>query len=247
MRTIRRIYARYFILVCVLIFSGCSRIHADKVLATVNGEPIREKDVLAGMPSNTFSAYLGDLEKNKLERLISMTLIRQFIRKNSITVPDKVVNADIEDMRQNPPSAGCMCCRYKSLQQYMEVNVYTMRELRAEVSNNEGLEIYLSKQWEKKYPTEASRSLLLQNEKDRLQKSYTRLWHIFFNTFQNTNNDENIMTKKHMEADVAAERLRNGEKFEALAGLVSNDAMSRDKGGFLGCISIDTFGPDHRG
>ena len=235
-------FAIYFLPFLICFFSACSVGNQGKVVAIVNGEPIHERDLMQGMPKDSFSANLTGMKIIKLDRLIGTMLTRQFLRKNRVSVDEKDVTADLEDLKINPPSAGCMCCRYKSLQQYMEVNAYTMKEMRAEISNNLGLDAFVNKEWEQKYPTPESRSSLIRSERDRVLKSYVRLWHVFFNTFQNTNGSGNIMVEKQKEAQAAWARLNNGEGFETVARLVSNDAISRPKGGLLGCISRDTFG-----
>ena len=109
------------------------------------------------MPKDQFETTEEDLKEQKMDRLIDEVVLRHFLRKEHILIPDKTIDADIAELKKNPPSAGCMCCRYKSLQQYMDMNAYTMDELRAEIRNNEGFNQYLRLQWEKAYPTQAAR------------------------------------------------------------------------------------------
>lgn len=235
-------------LCCLLALTSCPASAAkDRVLARVNGEAIHERDLLANMPTDSFNASIDDLKVTKLERLIQEAVLRQFLRTAHVTVPDKTIETDIADLQKNPPSAGCMCCRYKSLQDFMNVNAYTLDELRADIRNNEGVDQYLRRQWEQKYPTREARLAYARHERGRITKSHVKLWHIFFNTFQQagySSDPERVAKEKRTKAQAAWQRLQHGDAFAAVAGAVSDDQMTRAKGGALGCLARDTFGDD---
>ena len=217
----------------------------DKVLARVNGEPIYESEVLANMPKDQLASTLDDLKAAKLDRLIDYHIFRRFLREQQVTVSAQTVDADIAALKKFPPSAGCMCCRYASLQQFLDVNAYTLDELRTEVYNNEGVDQYLRALWEKKYPTRSARLAYAKQERARLTQAYIKLWQIFFNTFQTigyTGNPAQMGKVKKDRANAAWQRLRKGESFAAVAKAVSEDQMSRAKGGLLGCVNSTVFG-----
>ncbi len=239
---------RVFISLVVVIFCTLSVLRsqaADTVLARVNGEPIYASQVMANMPHDQFEANIVFLKNSKINRLIRAAIIRQFLRSQHISVSEQVVNADIADLRINPPLALCRCCRYQSLQQFLDLKAYTLEELRAELRNTEGLDRYLRGQWLAAYPTRAARLALLRQQRARICQSYVKLWHIFFNTFQQPGYDsdpERVEKEKLAQANAAWQRLQAGESFTAVAAAVSDDMVTRHNGGALGCLLRDTYG-----
>ena len=219
----------------------------DRVLARVNGEPIYESAVMANMPKNRFDSNLDDLKAVKLGRLIDTMIFRQFLRQHHVTVPESAVDAEIAALKKTPPPAACICCRFTSLQQFLDVNTLSMEEFRAETRNTIGLDQYLRQQWNQQYPTRAARLALAKRERARLAKSNVMLWHIFFNTFQQpgySEDPERIGKQKKDQADAAWHRLQQGEAFGAVAKAVSDDQMSRVNGGALGCVTPAIFGDE---
>ncbi len=102
----------------------------------------------------------------------------------------------------------------------MDVNAYTLEELRADIRNNEGIDQYLRQQWEKKYPTREARLAYARRERAQITKTYVKLWHIFFNTFQQagySDDPEKVGQEKKAQAQAAWRRLQPGESFAAVA------------------------------
>ncbi|MBU0994918.1 MAG: peptidylprolyl isomerase [Proteobacteria bacterium] len=243
----RLLWTCHFAIGLILLFfiSSGTAASEDKVLATVNGEPIYESQVSEGIPYDTFDFAAKQAKMEKLDRLIENMIIRQFLEKEHIHICPKKIDEGIEQLKKTPPAAGCMCCRYPSLDFFMSVNYYTMPELRKEIANGIGIGNYLDTKWQQRYPLDADRKALAKRERKKFEKDYIKVWHIFFNTFQQEEfsmKPELVKKKTNAKAQEVWTRIKNGEDFEKLAAEVSDDAMSKTDGGFLGCIRIDTFG-----
>ncbi len=192
-------------LVLGLIVLICCRAGAaqDRVLARVNGEAIYEHELLANMPKDQFAANTDDLQASKLERLIQEAVMRQFLQKTHIAVPEQTIDNDIADLKQNPPPAGCMCCRYKSLQEFMDVNAYTVEELRLDIRNNEGIDQYLRQLWQQKYPTREARLAYARQQREHITKMLCEALAYLF---------------QHLPADKLQQRPGQGDEREKSAG-----------------------------
>lgn len=216
------------------------------ILATVNGKMIYKKDVEAAMPKDAFGPMLKNMRKSKLDSLIFIAVMQQFLAREKIAIDDKRIDDQIAYLRKYPPSSsGCSCCSYASLEQYMQLNNYTLPDLRDEIRVNMGLEFYINKLWRQKYATEESRHALVAENRERFSAKYINVSHIFFNVFQDPQysvNSEKTFQKKMGMALAAIKRLNAGEHFELLAQTLSEDTVSRHKGGMLGCIRKRLFG-----
>lgn len=218
---------------------------SDKILATVNGESIYESQISEGVPVNSFDFIVKQAKVEKLERRITYLLLKQFLKRMRIHVGNKEVDKEIESLKKDPPPLSCGCCSYPNLDSYMSVNYYTMDELRRETANDLGMDKYLDKLWQQKYPRAIERKALVQRERAGLEKKYVKVSHIFFNTFQQPEfsfNPEKVEKEVKAKAEEAWEHLNNGEPFEKVAKNFSDDAMSKKEGGPLGCVPIDIFG-----
>ncbi len=217
----------------------------DKVAATVNGDPIYESELSVSSKNNVLAIIDPEARNVKLERVIHSRIIRQFLKTNKIEVTEAEINAEVEDLRKNPPSAGCSCCRYPSLEAFMDANYYDMKELRGEISNNLGIDKYLDALWGIKYSSPEEQEKLIKKERPRLEKEYVRASQIFFNTYQNPdfrNNPDKVRKDIQAKALAAWRRLQKEDTFENVARQESDDTMSKSKGGLLGCIPIGVFG-----
>ncbi len=214
----------------------------DAVVARVDGAPIYESELNAGLSKDWFGASNDDLKTSKLERLISGTIIASFLARTGIKVESSEIDAEVENLRKNPPPAGCMCCRYASLEQYMRANGYDMAELRREIANDIGINRYLTTEWDKNSTGVSNAS---DQVEARIRREYMKVSHIFFNTFQKPDfqRDPNSVRDLAMgNAKDVLQRLAKGFTFENLASVLSEDAMSKTKGGLLGCIPHDAMG-----
>ena len=218
---------------------------ADRIVAKVNGEPIYDSELAAGRRKDAFGATVDDMKEAKLMRLINSRIIRQFLKAQKVEVLESEIDGDVDWMKKNPPSAGCACCRYPSLEAFMEANGYDMKELRAEIANGLGLQKYTSAQWEKEYPAGEKRDQFLKTERPRIEQDYAKVSQIFFNTFQNPDfqaNPDKVRKAAKKKAESAWNRLQKKEAFDVVAKEISDDTMSRAHGGELGCIPMDLFG-----
>jgi len=219
----------------------------DRVLAIVNDEPIRESDVTLRLPDGSFAMQQDLAREERLKRMVNAVSLRQYLTTENITVPESAIDARVNWLRANPPSAGCMCCSYRSLEEYMQANYLDMRELRAQIANDIGLQKHLDELWEKERPTGDVLAALLVTKRKEVAQRYVKASHIFFNTFQNPDFDMNpnkVRRELRIKANQAMKRLRAGEPFENVVTDMTEDNISRRQGGSLGCIPLDTFGPE---
>jgi len=218
-----------------------------KVALLINGEPVYEDDLSAGLPADAFQETLDDARLSRLDRLYRDIPIQQFMKTQGIEVTQKEIDDDIADLRKNPPSAGCPCCRYESLDQYMKLNYITPAELVRMSRTQIGLRKYLEAEWQKAYPTAEARAALLMEKRPDFDKQYTKAYHIFFNVIQDPDfkrDADATSRKKQKLAETAWNRLQRGEAFEAVAKSMSEDRVSGPQGGALGLIPKDVFGKE---
>lgn len=214
----------------------------DVVIAKVDGTPIYQSELNSGLPMDWFGGSNNDLKSNKFERLISETIIARFLARTSVKVESAEIDAEVENLRKNPPPAGCMCCRYASLEQFMRANGYDMADLRRELANDIGMNRHVVAEWEK---TSAGVNKASDQVAARVREEYMKVSHIFFNTFQKPDfqaNPERVRNLALSMAKDAMQRLARAETFEHVAAAMSEDAMSDKQGGLLGCIPRDALG-----
>jgi len=218
---------------------------SDNVIATVNGIPIYKKDIDAGLPKDAFGPSLKYMRKSRLDNLIYIAVLKHFLEQEKIRIEAQRVDRQIEYLKKYPPSSGCSCCRYGSLEQFMQLNNYTMPELRDEIRVNMGLETYMDRLWQQKYLTKEKRLGLVKENRQDIEVKYINVSHIFFNVFQDPwfqKKPDTVIKRKMNGALAVLKRLENGENFENVAKEVSEDTVSRENGGALGCISKNIFG-----
>ena len=218
---------------------------SDQVAATVNGVPIYKREIDVCMPKNSFGAFLEYRRESKLDSLIYVAIVKQFLDKEKIRIEDQRVDMRIEHLRKNPPTSSCSCCPYSSLEQFMRINDYTMNDLREETRINMGLDSYMDRLWQLEYQTEEQCSALVEKNRQRLKEQYINVSHIFFSTSQDPKFyvDPDLAQHRVMKkAESAFKRLKKGENFETLAKEISEDMVSRKNGGKLGCIKKNAYG-----
>ncbi|MFH1076726.1 MAG: peptidylprolyl isomerase [Pseudomonadota bacterium] len=239
----------------LLMFTGCNDKKKEEtqtkndlenaVVATVNSTPIYKKDIESGISKDVFGPILNEARSARLDHLIYVILVQQFMKEEGIEIKNEAIDQQIKELRKNPPTLGCNCCRYKSLEQFMEINNLNMSDLREKIRADMGLSVYIDMLWQKKYPDrEASLKLVKENRHD-LEMKYINVAHIFFNTFQaplfKTEPDV-VLNKKIQQAIEALKRLNKGENFAKVAREMSEDMDSRANGGYMGCIDKKLFG-----
>lgn len=224
-----------------------ARIEARTVVARVNGEAIYESDVNRGLPDDSFDSTANDMKQNRIEHLISRMAIRQFLSKHGVHVREELVDKEINKMEENPPSMGCPCCTYPSLDAYLSTIGYTRDDLRLEIRSNIGLSDYARESWRKSHPDKSAVLKEIGGQSTYIRQHYVKAWQIFFNTFQQPgyNSDPGMVIKAAgQKAQKTWDRLQRGESFEAVAKSVSEDMTSKHKGGSLGFIARASYGQE---
>jgi len=221
-----------------------SRKEAATVVARVNGQPIYESEVNRGIVSNSFDSTADDMKQNKLQQLVSQLALKQFLDKHNIKVNKKLVDKEIDNLEKNPPSKGCACCTYPDLNSFLEANGITIDDLRGEIEGNIGLNQYAKISWKQSHPTTKDVMKVIGEDSKFIRKNYIKGWQIFFNTFQQTGDQQQIEKTAAQNADKAWKRLQSGESFENVAKSMSEDMTSKHKGGYLGIIDGSTYGQE---
>ena len=224
---------------------GASALPAEKVSLTVNGEPIRESDLKRNIPADAIQATVDSLRKYNEDRLIQRIELRQFLTAARINVTDAELEKKVAELRKMPPSMGCPCCRYGTLEEYLQANYLTMDDLKADTRNEIGMDRYIERLWKAQFTTPAKRAALIRAERARIEAEFTHGWHIFFNTFQQVGAQKDpakLEAAARAKADAAWKRLQKGESFAAVARAMSEDQLTRDKGGDLGFTPRTAYG-----
>lgn len=217
------------------------------VAVKVNDEPIYTKDLDAGINEDMFGGTLDQARDSRLNRMIDIVVLRQYLQKQGVDVPAAEVDKEIAELRKNPPAAGCSCCRYNSLEEFLSANMMTMQDLRAIVSNDLGLKRNVDNLWDKEYPVGEKRDAMLAKDRARIEQGYFKIFHVFYNMAQQpefTFDPDKVREKANRKARVAWERLHKGEAFAKVAKSCSEDKISGAKGGDMGCIPRTAFGKE---
>jgi hypothetical protein len=220
---------------------------AKVVVARVNGEPIYESDLDRGLSGDAFDSTARDMKQDVIQRLIAQVAIRQFLVKHGVHVRGELVDEEIGRLKKNPPSMGCLCCTYTSLNAYLVAIGSTMHDLRLDTKNDIGLTDYVRRSWRRSHPDEKAVLRGTGNHSSYIRHHYVRAWQIFFNTFQQSGYDSDPPAVTREAGDLAQkawDRLQRGESFDAVAKSVSEDMTSNHKGGSLGSIERSAYGPE---
>jgi hypothetical protein len=226
--------------------SADSKTRSGKIAATVNGEPIYEAEVLRALPEDTFDVQRDNDKKNKLARLIDAVIKDQFLKQKQISVTERQIDQEIERFVQMLTTTGGTCCGavYDSLTHFMQVHSYTGDEVRKENANNAGMALYVKKLLQKQITPQAL-SIAVKRHRAQIESKYIKGFVIAFPYSADTNLSrvpEEIKVEKERRAKAALARLDNGESFAAVAKATSEDKMSANIGGALGCVNKDIFG-----
>jgi len=237
-------FGREIVIGGCLLLMGLSLTAADKVVAKVNGEPIYEQELDFPLPEGRFRTDLKILKEIRLERLIQRRIISRLLERNHIVVTKVELDQKWADREKTPPSSGCACCNYPSLNDYLQSNYYKPEEYLADLANELGYEKFMIAQWNKVCPPGEARKKLMDKEKPRLLQEFTKASHIFFNVTQRpeyTIDPAKTQRTAQTKADAAWQRLQRGADFVQVAKEVSEDANTRSVGGVLTCIPLYAY------
>ncbi len=199
----------------------------NKVLATVNGENIIQKDVtqvISRFGSQIPEEQIPAVTKQILDGLITQKLLTQFIRENKIEPSKTDIETEInkvrEDIKSNPGLAG------KTLEQVLESHGSSLDDLKRDITISLCLEKYLGKDLDDK-----KLKAYYEQNKAAYDGTEVRASHILLDTRKMTTDAElnNALDKtKKIKAEATA-----GKDFSELAKQYS-DCPSKEKGGDLG-------------
>ncbi|MDG6027058.1 MAG: hypothetical protein E3K40_10220 [Candidatus Brocadia sp.] len=199
----------------------------NKVLATVNGENIIQKDVtqvISRFGSQIPEEQISAVTKQILDGLITQKLLTQFIRENKIEPSKTDIETEInkvrEDIKSNPGLAG------KTLEQVLESHGSSLDDLKRDITISLCLEKYLGKDLDDK-----KLKAYYEQNKAAYDGTEVRASHILLDTRKMTTDAElnNALDKtKKIKAEATA-----GKDFAELAKQYS-DCPSKEKGGDLG-------------
>lgn len=199
----------------------------SKVLATVNGENICQKDVdhvISRFGSQVPEEQVSAVTKQVLEGLITQKLILQFIRDNKIS-PNKAdidteLNKVREDIKANPGLAG------QTLEQVLESHGSSIDDLKNDITISLSLEKYLGKDVD-----EQKTKAFFEQNKASYDETEVKASHILVDTRQMQTDAE---LSQAMEKIKKAKAEVDGGKDFAEAAKQYSDCPSKEKGGDLG-------------
>lgn len=221
---------------------------AGKIVATVNGEPIYESELMAALPDDAFQDQIENTKKAKLNRLIEEAIQSQFLKDRKITVSDDELDKGVKEFEEMVKTPGCPCCGggYASLDQFMKVNAFTMSEVRRRVGCDVGIRLYVERLAKEQTQPQALAEAV-QKHRAEIEADYVEYYAITFEYARDpgySDNEKIVEAKKEKLANEALQRLKKGDSFETVAKEMSEDKTSAPKGGELGCIRADTWGPE---
>ena len=221
---------------------------ADKVVATVNGEPISESELMASLPDDAFQAQSDDQKESKLKRLVEEAVEWQFLKDRKVTLSDAEVEkatADFETMIKTP---GCPCCGggFTSVEQFMQVNAFSPQELRRRITCDSGLKLYAAR-LEVEQTSPKALAEAVKKRRGEIETNHMMAYTIMFDYTRDgvySRDDKTIKAEKEKIANDALARLKKGESFEKVAKDMSDNGMSDPKGGSLECTRVDFLNPE---
>ncbi|MCY2927980.1 MAG: peptidylprolyl isomerase, partial [Planctomycetota bacterium] len=168
--------------------------------------------------------------------------------EHQIAVTAAEVDKGIDDFRRMVMTPGCSCCggNFKSLEQYMRINGYTMAELRRQIRCDLGIKGY-----EERLTLERTSPAILAEAADRdhgqIEANYVQARAILFDNRKAPEyyrDEQAAAAGKETQARKAWERLQKGDTFERVAREMSDDTASAAKGGALGVVRADVLGEE---
>ena len=144
-----------------------------------------------------------------------------------------------------PPSGGCPCCSYSSLDAFLTANSMTMKDLHDSVRNNLGMKEHVTRCGMPNTRRDGARKW--RSGRASTRRADLHGWRISSSTPRSSGisrEPDGVRKRAKAKAMDAWRRLQKGEDFATVARKRSEDSTSRSKGGGLGCIPTGTFGKD---
>ncbi|MGO8689062.1 MAG: peptidylprolyl isomerase [Thermoguttaceae bacterium] len=220
---------------------------AGKVVATVNGEPIFESELMACLPGDAFQAQLDSLKESKLKRLVEEAVEWQFLKDRKVALSDeefKRAAADFETMVKTP---GCPCCGggFASVEQFMQVNSFSPQELHRRITCDSGLKLYAAR-LAKEQTSPQALAERLKKHRAQIEKDCMMAYTISFDYTR----DPGFRDEKTVQAEIekiasdALARLKKGDSFEKVAKDMAEDGTADPNSGALECVRTDYLDPE---
>lgn len=221
---------------------------SEKVAATVNGEPILEKDLLAGLPEDAFESTLQAAKQLKLQRLVEMAFQRQFLKERKVEISREQLDQGMDEFTKMVQTPGCPCCGggYKDLDEFMKVNGYTLPEVQQRVTCEIGFRTYVERVAKERITPETLAKEVA-GQRARIVAEFVKGSILTFEYFQDPNylrDPKGVRAAKERLAGEAYARLQKGEAFEKVAKAMSADPASAARDGQLAGVSIGALGPE---
>lgn len=200
---------------------------SNKILATVNGENINQKDVnliLTRFGNQISEEQLPAVTKQILDGLITQKLIMQFIRDNKIEPAKATIDAELnkvrEEIKSNPSLAN------QTLEQVLESHGSSIDDLKKDITISLSLEKYLGKDLD-----DQKLKAHFEQNKAVYDETEVKASHVLVDT-RTLKTDEELAQAKDKINKARAEVVA-GKDFADIAKQYS-DCPSKEKGGDLG-------------
>ncbi|MDQ1271912.1 MAG: peptidyl-prolyl cis-trans isomerase [Planctomycetota bacterium] len=200
---------------------------SNKILATVNGENINQKDVnlmLSRFGNQISEEQLPAVTKQILDGLITQKLIMQFIKENKIEPAKATIDTELnkvrEEIKSNPSLAN------QTLEQVLESHGSSIDDLKKDITISLSLEKYLGKELD-----DQKLKAYFEQNKAAYDETEVKASHVLVDTRTMKTDEELAQAKDKInkaKADVVA-----GKDFADIAKQYS-DCPSKEKGGDLG-------------
>lgn len=200
---------------------------SNKILATVNGENINQKDVnlmLSRFGNQISEEQLPAVTKQILDGLITQKLIMQFIKDNKIEPAKATIDTELnkvrEEIKSNPSLAN------QTLEQVLESHGSSIDDLKKDITISLSLEKYLGKELD-----DQKLKAYFEQNKAAYDETEVKASHVLVDTRTMKTDEELAQAKDKInkaKADVGA-----GKDFADIAKQYS-DCPSKEKGGDLG-------------
>lgn len=207
--------------------SGKQDDDSKKIVATVNGENISQKDVdkvLKRFENQISEEQLSSVTKQIIEGLITQRLFIQFIKNNKVEASPAEIEAEVntvrEDVKSNPDLGG------QTLEQVLESHGGSMDDLKRDIMVSLSLEKYFGKEFDDK-----KIKAYFEQNKAAYDGTEIKASHILVDTRQMKTDAEKTQAMEKIKK--AKAEVDGGKDFAKVAEEYS-DCPSAKKGGDLG-------------